>query len=111
MSKVKHNPTTERAELDATLEHLVQDLNGLVALMYQTEDLQWLRSRKTTSNDTDPGIRQRGGLSDSTGDTATDPKRGLLRHTRKRAQGQLYKISRDVEGLLRDLQRALDVWG
>jgi hypothetical protein len=96
--------------MDQALGTMLKDLNGLVNLWRQTEDIQWQRSRSRVSGD-DPGIRQRGGHSDPTGDTTADPRRLNVRHQRKRAVKELDRIAATMGTLRHDLERAVEEWG
>jgi len=102
-------PMTEEGYLNSNLASLATDLNALIVLLRETEELQWL-SPVASSDAEDAGIRSKGGHSDPTGDTATDPRRGALRSARKRSVEGIDRMARDVAGLRFSLSSALERW-
>lgn len=102
------NPRSEKDQIRQTVAHLGDGLRGLLALIAETEDLQWQRP-PGASNETGRG--QMNVASDPTGEAAVDPRRLSVRHQRKRAVRELHRLERHINTLRGDLARALEAWG
>ena len=108
--KQKRVPTSDRGRMDASLRDFLEDLDGMVNLWRDAEDTQWLKSQSRASG-VDPGVKQRGGLSDPTGDTVADPRRLAVRGQRKRCLTEMAAMAEKMGNMRSDLEKAVTAWG
>ena len=84
------------------------ELDDLEEALDLAEVTSTTKSRRTSSEDA--GVRQRGGLSDPTGDTAVDPARMGVSDTLRGADRRLLEAVKIVGSLRSALQRANARW-
>lgn len=92
----------------ALITNIRKELDGLEMSLRKATDVQWERSPSTQTSETER--RGRGGYSDPTGDTATDPKRMSVRRSVVASEHELQRVYLNLRSLAGVVRQSVGTW-